>query len=161
MLAPINHLILLLFPYPAFSIIWSEGPQITDLTSLQHLPALNSSTLSWYKESLSVDSPLRRSLRGPPSHTDIMIEDILQHLSPKTIAIAAIVVFSLVKISKRFSDERKIQALGGHAPELPSYLPFGTFFHSYTSFLHFHFHFSFSVQPKGRSKQAWRPERKE
>jgi cytochrome P450 len=54
-----------------------------------------------------------------------MFDDIIAYVSIKTVCLAIIVAYGLVTISKWISDERKIRTLGGHAPKIPSYLPFG------------------------------------
>lgn len=56
-----------------------------------------------------------------------MIDIILDRASPKTIAIAVFAIFVLVKLTQRLNKERKIRALGGHAPRIPTWLPFGKF----------------------------------
>jgi len=53
-----------------------------------------------------------------------MIEAILQHASPKTWAIGVVVIFIVVKVCQRIHTERKIRALGGHAPLIPTWLPY-------------------------------------
>ena len=54
-----------------------------------------------------------------------MIDDIIAYVSIKTVCLAIIVAYVLLTVSKWISDERKISALGGHAPKIPSYIPFG------------------------------------
>jgi hypothetical protein len=54
-----------------------------------------------------------------------MIDDITAYVSIKTVYLAIILAYCLVTVSKWISDERKIRALGGHAPKIPSYIPFG------------------------------------
>jgi len=54
-----------------------------------------------------------------------MIDDIIAYVSIKTVCLAVILAYALITVSKWISDERKIRALGGHAPKIPSYLPFG------------------------------------
>ena len=55
-----------------------------------------------------------------------MIDAILERASPKTLAIAIITVFILVKISQWIKIELKIRALGGHAHKIRTWLPYGT-----------------------------------
>ncbi|KAL3419033.1 cytochrome P450 52A5 [Phlyctema vagabunda] len=52
-----------------------------------------------------------------------MLEAVLQHVSPKTLAIAIVAVFLLLKLKSWVSDELKIRALGGHALKIRAYLP--------------------------------------
>jgi hypothetical protein len=54
-----------------------------------------------------------------------MIEQILEHTSPKTIIAALFVVLALIKVTQWINNERKIRALGGHAPVVKTWLPFG------------------------------------
>jgi hypothetical protein len=54
-----------------------------------------------------------------------MIDDIIAYVSIKTVCLAIVVAYCLITVSKWISDERKIRALGGHAPKIPSYLPYG------------------------------------
>jgi hypothetical protein len=54
-----------------------------------------------------------------------MIDGIIAYVSIKTVWLAIIVAYALLTISKWISDERKIRVLGGHAPKIPSYLPYG------------------------------------
>lgn len=55
-----------------------------------------------------------------------MIEDIINHTSPKTVGAALIAVFFLWRVSIWLSAERKIRVLGGHARRLRTWLPWGT-----------------------------------
>jgi len=55
----------------------------------------------------------------------IMIEDILKHTSPLNIAIAAITVYIVLKITGWVRVELRIRALGGRAPKIRTYLPWG------------------------------------
>jgi hypothetical protein len=51
----------------------------------------------------------------------------MEHASPKTIAVASVVIFILVKVTQLVNKERKIRSLGGHARRIPTYLPWGMF----------------------------------
>ncbi|TVY20558.1 Cytochrome P450, partial [Lachnellula arida] len=53
-----------------------------------------------------------------------MIEDILERLSLKTLAVAFISAFALLGITKWLNNERRIRALGGHARKQPTWFPF-------------------------------------
>lgn len=55
-----------------------------------------------------------------------MIEDIINHTSPKTIGAALVAVVILWNITSWITNERKIRALGAHAPRVKAYLPWGT-----------------------------------
>lgn len=55
-----------------------------------------------------------------------MIEEILAHASVKTLVLTALVVFALVRVSRRINNEVKIRALGGHAYSASTWLPGGT-----------------------------------
>ena len=55
-----------------------------------------------------------------------MIDEILEHASPKTLGIVAVAIFVLVKISQWINKKLKIRALGGHAPKVRTFLPYGT-----------------------------------
>jgi len=54
-----------------------------------------------------------------------MIEQILEHTSPKSIIAALFAVLALVKVTQWINNERKIRALGGRAPVIKTWLPFG------------------------------------
>ena len=54
-----------------------------------------------------------------------MIEGIVEYVSVKTVCLAIVVAYGLIAVSKWVSDELKIRALGGHAPRIPIYLPYG------------------------------------
>jgi hypothetical protein len=54
-----------------------------------------------------------------------MIEQILQQTSPKTITIACVLIYTLVKVAGWLNIELKIRALGGHAPKAKTWLPWG------------------------------------
>lgn len=56
----------------------------------------------------------------------IMIGALLDHISLKNLFSGLIIVYILFKITQWLNTERKIRALGGHAPRIPTYLPFGT-----------------------------------
>lgn len=53
----------------------------------------------------------------------IMIEDILTRVSPKTLIIAVVTIYSLIKITTWIKTERKIRALGGHAKKVNTKFP--------------------------------------
>jgi hypothetical protein len=55
-----------------------------------------------------------------------MINEILERASPKTLAIAVVAIFVLFKITQWIKAELKIRALGGHAPKVRTFLPYGT-----------------------------------
>jgi hypothetical protein len=55
-----------------------------------------------------------------------MIEEILEHSSPKTLLVALFAVFALVKVTKWINNERKIRALGGHTYRVKTWIPGGT-----------------------------------
>jgi hypothetical protein len=57
----------------------------------------------------------------------IMIEDIIKHTSPRTVGAALLAVLILWKLSQWLTVEMKIRALGGHAPKIRTWLPWGTF----------------------------------
>lgn len=44
---------------------------------------------------------------------------------PARLAVTLFVFYILIKLFQWVMEERKIQALGGHAGRIPSYLPFG------------------------------------
>jgi hypothetical protein len=52
-----------------------------------------------------------------------MIEEVFEHTSPKTIAIAAVAIFAVVKVAQFINNEFKIRRLGSHAPKVRSWLP--------------------------------------
>jgi hypothetical protein len=56
-----------------------------------------------------------------------MIEEILGHVSRKTVAIAFIGALALLKITQWLNKERKIRALGGHGRKQPTWYPFGDY----------------------------------
>jgi hypothetical protein len=56
-----------------------------------------------------------------------MIEEILEHSSPKTLLVALFAVFALVKVTKWVNNERKIRALGGHTYRVKTWIPGGTY----------------------------------
>jgi len=56
-----------------------------------------------------------------------MIEEILERLSLKSIAVAFISAFALLGITKWLNNERKIRALGGHTRRQPTWFPFGDY----------------------------------
>jgi hypothetical protein len=56
-----------------------------------------------------------------------MIEEILEHSSPKTLLVAVFAVFALVKVTTWINNERKIRALGGHTHRVKTWIPGGTY----------------------------------
>jgi hypothetical protein len=50
-------------------------------------------------------------------------EAILQHASPKTIAVALLAMYIVLETTQWTNTERKIRALGGHALRLETWLP--------------------------------------
>jgi hypothetical protein len=54
-----------------------------------------------------------------------MIEEIFHHVSITRVLVAFVVVLSLIWFTKWINTERKIRALGGHAPRIRTYLPGG------------------------------------
>ncbi|RDW85084.1 hypothetical protein BP6252_02674 [Coleophoma cylindrospora] len=52
-----------------------------------------------------------------------MLDAIIAHASPKTLAIAIATILVLLKIKQWISVERQIRALGGHAPRIKTWLP--------------------------------------
>jgi hypothetical protein len=55
----------------------------------------------------------------------IMIEDILKHTSPFNIGVAFLGIFVLAVVTGWIREELKIRALGGHAPKIRTWLPWG------------------------------------
>jgi hypothetical protein len=56
-----------------------------------------------------------------------MIEEIFGRLSFKTIAVAAIGAFVLLRTAQWLNRKRKINALGGRGRNVPSWYPFGDY----------------------------------
>lgn len=56
-----------------------------------------------------------------------MLETLIQHLSPKTLAVALALFYAVIKLAAWRVEERRICALGGHAPSETSYIPFGQY----------------------------------
>ena len=54
-----------------------------------------------------------------------MIEEILQHATPKLVVVAVIAIFALVKVTQWVTTELKIRSLGGHAHRVKTWLPGG------------------------------------
>jgi hypothetical protein len=57
-----------------------------------------------------------------------MIEEILEHASPKLVVVTVFVIFALVKVSQWVTNEWKIRALGGHTRRARTWLPWGGYF---------------------------------
>ena len=56
-----------------------------------------------------------------------MIEEILEHVSLKTVAIAFFSALALLEITQWLNNERKIRALGGHGRRQSTWYPFGEY----------------------------------
>jgi hypothetical protein len=56
-----------------------------------------------------------------------MIGALLEHTSPKTLAVAAIAILCLLKVAQWIDVERKIRSLGGRAPRIRTWLPLGPY----------------------------------
>jgi hypothetical protein len=54
-----------------------------------------------------------------------MIEEILQHASPKMVVVAIVAILTLVKVTQWVTTEWKIRSLGGHAYRVKTWLPGG------------------------------------
>jgi hypothetical protein len=54
-----------------------------------------------------------------------MIEEIFEQLSFKTIAVALVGTFVLLRTAQWLNRKRKINALGGRGRKVPSWYPFG------------------------------------
>lgn len=54
-----------------------------------------------------------------------MLEEILSRLSGWTLAGIAMVLYAIWAVARGLQAERRIKALGGHAPVRKTYLPFG------------------------------------
>ena len=54
-----------------------------------------------------------------------MIEEILQHATPKLVVVAVVAIFALVKVTQWVTTELKIRSLGGHAHRVKTWLPGG------------------------------------
>lgn len=54
-----------------------------------------------------------------------MIDELLEHVSLKTILVGLAASLVLISVSKRIVEERKIRALGGHTRKVTNWLPFG------------------------------------
>jgi cytochrome P450 len=52
-----------------------------------------------------------------------MIEEILQHASPKLVFVAVVAILILVKVTQWITTEWKIRSLGGHAYRVKTWLP--------------------------------------
>lgn len=55
-----------------------------------------------------------------------MIQNILEQASPKTLAIAIVFTFTLVRLASWINTEYKIRSLGGRARKAKTWLPWGT-----------------------------------
>jgi hypothetical protein len=55
-----------------------------------------------------------------------MIEELLAQTSPKTLALGVVGAWGVVLLVRRISTERKIQALGGHASRIKTWMPYGS-----------------------------------
>ncbi|KAI9053821.1 hypothetical protein LZ554_002769 [Drepanopeziza brunnea f. sp. 'monogermtubi'] len=53
-----------------------------------------------------------------------MIDDLLTRVSPKTLVVALVAIYTIFYISKLLNNERRIRRLGGHAKRISSNLPF-------------------------------------
>jgi hypothetical protein len=56
-----------------------------------------------------------------------MIEDILEHASPKLVVVAVVAILALVKVTQWITNEWKIRALGGHTHRIRTWLPGGVY----------------------------------
>lgn len=54
-----------------------------------------------------------------------MIEDLIEQTSPKTLALGVVGVWVVILVGRRIAKERKIQALGGHASKVKTWVPYG------------------------------------
>jgi hypothetical protein len=54
-----------------------------------------------------------------------MIEEILQHASPKLVVVAVVAILTLVKATQWITTEWKIRSLGGRALRVKTWLPGG------------------------------------
>lgn len=72
------------------------------------------------------DLPYHRHHPGSPNSCFKMISDHLQGLGAREFLLLAVALFALYRIYGRATEERKIQALGGHGPRVISKLPLGT-----------------------------------
>lgn len=54
-----------------------------------------------------------------------MIEDVLNHTSPKTLGLTVVGILVLYTITKWIRVDLKIRSLGGRAPRVSTWLPFG------------------------------------
>lgn len=75
---------------------------------------------------LSLDSGLTIRQMTLGTYTATMIDSLLEHVHPKSLAVAIVVLLVLAKFSQWVNKERKIRALGGHAPKIRTWLPYGT-----------------------------------
>lgn len=56
----------------------------------------------------------------------IMFEDLLNHVSPKSLVLACVAIFAVLKVTTNFvNKERRIRALGGHAARVKTFIPWG------------------------------------
>jgi hypothetical protein len=56
-----------------------------------------------------------------------MIEELLDRTSLKTLILAFIAIYALIKVSQRITAERKIRALGGRAVRVKTWIPGGPY----------------------------------
>ena len=56
-----------------------------------------------------------------------MIEDVFNRVSPKTLLIGIVAIYSLLKITTWINTERKIRALAGHAKKVNTKFPLGPY----------------------------------
>ncbi len=54
-----------------------------------------------------------------------MIEDLLSHVSAKSLALACVAVYAIWRFAIYINDERKIRTLGGHARKVKTKVPWG------------------------------------
>jgi hypothetical protein len=57
----------------------------------------------------------------------MLLENILEQVSPKTAALAIVGLLVLLKLSSWIAAERKISALGGRGAQIRSYVPGGSY----------------------------------
>jgi hypothetical protein len=67
--------------------------------------------------------------------TTKMLQEILQYVSLSVLALAIFIPFSLIKVVGWINGEKKIQALGGHAPRIGIRLLMGLWLFALTIFL--------------------------
>lgn len=54
-----------------------------------------------------------------------MIEEVLAETSPKKLALGVAGAYGVFWLVRRIATERKIKSLGGHAPRIQTWAPYG------------------------------------